>query len=163
MLIDAQQLRAVVQLVFGTDHPALTRAEAEAIIGIAYLALEADLDEDSDELADFELLKQRISALAVVAPVAVAPISPIPLDDEERASHLRELANQLPRKLSRELAFAVAYLLVVADLALQPVESTFLDQLQRALGIDDTAASVLAESAAEAVTPPPPDEPRMEL
>ncbi|MDB4955014.1 MAG: hypothetical protein JWO36_2583 [Myxococcales bacterium] len=161
MQIDTAQLRSVVQLAFGRQPPDLSAREAEAIVGIAYLAMEIDFDEDPEELADFEVLKRQVCVLARIDPSDIGPVSPLPIDHEEHAARIRQLASRLSWQPSRELAYVLAYLIIVSDLELDPIESEFLDELQRALDIDDDRASRLAEAAAELVTPPP-DDARME-
>lgn len=131
---------------------ALTAGDATTILRLGWLAAEIDLREDRDELGVWSSLVRRFSA-KTGSPAAVAPVSPVPEGDEERAARIGELAAQLATRAARELAYALAYLLAVADVELAPVEQTFLDQLRRALSIDEARAAALVATAAQIVTP----------
>ncbi len=156
MRIDASQFHAIVQRALAPDAPGLvlTQGEARAIVQVLYLALEADLDEDSDEMTLFRALNTQVSELAGVSALTDPPLRRVPMDDEERGARVRELAGQLGSRASRELAYMLAYLVIVTDLALAPIESTFLGELRRAFGISESRAGDLATEASATVTPP---------
>src|SRR5262249_34400401 len=80
-------------------------------------------------------------------------LSPIPTDDEERAAQVAALVQQLSTTGTRDLAFALAYLMIVSDLELAPVEDALLHQLQRALPIPLERASRLLDAVGRIVTP----------
>jgi hypothetical protein len=80
-------------------------------------------------------------------------LSPLPIDAEERRAQIASLATQLATTSARELAYLVAYLLIVSDLELAPVETELLEGLQRALWIEGPRASELAAEVSELVTP----------
>ena len=163
MFIDGPRFRGILQLVFGSAPPTLTVVEAETIVRIGYLAIDIDLEEDSAELVMVEALSDQICALAGIAPSMISPLSPLPTDDEERAVRVRQLASRLTRTPSRELAYVVAYVLIVADLELSPVESRLLLELETVLEVSEDRTSELAAQAAEMLTPPPsPEETRTE-
>jgi hypothetical protein len=143
----------LIQLILG--HDALTAPQVRSIARIAYLAAEIDLDEDVDERAALDELVARLWRVAGLPPEPVEPVSPLPLprDDEERHARVRELTAPLVTRGARELAYAVAYVLVTADIELDRLEARLLDELQQALEIDDVRAADLAAFAAEAITP----------
>lgn len=132
--------------------PQLAVSDVEVIGQIAFLTAEIDLDESIEELAMLQALNRSLWRLIGAEPQPIIPISPLPVDDEERARWLRELVPQLTSGDARELAYAAAYLAVVSDLELAPVEIVLLGELQRALGLDGTRAVELAEAAARTLT-----------
>jgi len=61
---------------------------------------------------------------------------------------------------ARDLGYALAYLVIVVDLELAPIESTLLEQLRLAFSIPRARADDLTEAVARIVTPgeaPAPD------
>ena len=127
--------------------------ETRAILQIAQLAAGVDLDDDDDEHGLLGALTYRLCTLAEIPLSSVPVLSPLPIDAEERNAVISSLANRVVTTGGRELAFIVAYLLIVSDLELAPVETDLLEGLQRALWIDrDRAAELLAE-VSELVTP----------
>ena len=128
-------------------------SDARAIVAIATLAADVDLDEARDEMALLVPLAAELAARTQVLPEALASSSPRPLDKIERVSRIRELTARLPTARSRELAYVVAYLVAVSDLELAPVESAFLDELRRALELTEARAAELVETAAQYLTP----------
>jgi tellurite resistance protein len=133
--------------------PALAAAEVTAILQLGWLVAEIDLREDSDELAVWRSIARRLMTTSGDSPACVEPVSPLPLDDEERTARIHELAAKLSTRSARELAYAIAYLVAVADVELGPIEQSFLDQLRRALGIEEERAAYLVATAARIVTP----------
>lgn len=77
----------------------------------------------------------------------------MPEMDEERAARIATLVRQLPTTGARDLAFALAYLLIVVDLELAPIEDSLLRQLQRELTIPGDRASDLIDAIAAIATP----------
>jgi tellurite resistance protein len=131
---------------------ALAAGEVSSVLQLGWLVAEIDLQEDRDELGVWRSLAQRLGA-TTSSPAWVAPVSPLPLDDEERTARINELTAQLASRSARELAYALAYLVAVADVELGPIEQAFLDQLRRALAIDEDRAAYLVATAARIVTP----------
>ena len=87
-------------------------------------------------------------------PISTVPVlSPLPDGDEERNAQIASLAGRLGATGARELAFALAYLLIVVDLEMAPVETELLEGLRRAFSIDSRRAAELLAQAAELVTP----------
>jgi tellurite resistance protein len=143
--------REFVRQVLGSDG--LLPEDVRSILRLAYLTAEIDFDED---IAEREALQEVAGCLWDVAgsdAQAIEPVSPIPLDGEERSALIHRLAAELPTRGARELAYVTAYLLATSDLELAPIEGRFLEELQDALGLDDDHAADLAASAAESVTP----------
>lgn len=131
----------------------LEREEVQAIARVAYLTAEIDFREDDAERRTLNAIGDQLWGIAGLPREPIQPVSPLPLDDEERRWRIRELASHLTSRRSRELAYVYAYLLVVSDLQLARVEGRFLDDLQRELGISDERAAELAATSAEHVTP----------
>jgi len=131
----------------------LAVSDVEVIGQLAFLAAEIDLDEDVLERPILDVINRGLWAQTGKPPQPIIPISPLPLDREERVRWLRELVPQLTSAHARDLAYLAAYVVVVIDLELAPVESEFLTDLQLALGIDDDRAAELRDSAVRAITP----------
>jgi hypothetical protein len=131
----------------------LDATQVRAIVRTGYLAAEIDLDEDSDERATLDGIGEQLSRVANLPIEPIPLVSPLPLDDEDRRTRIRELAIELTTRGARELAYVVAYLLAVADVELAPAETRFLADLQTTLRIDDDRAADLVATAAMAATP----------
>lgn len=131
----------------------LAVSDLEVIGQLAFLTAEIDLDEDRDERRMLAALNRNLWHLIGRPPEPIVPISPLPIDREERARWIRELVPQLTTDDARELAYVAAYLTVVIDLELAPIESELLDELERALGIEHARAEQLAGAAARMLTP----------
>ena len=128
-------------------------AEARAVLHIAQLAAGIDLDDDLAERGLLGTLTVLLCDAAMIPLDSVRPLSPLPIDAEERRAQIASLAGRLVSTESRELAYILAYLLIVADLELAPVESDLLDDLRRALWIDGDRAGELAAEVSVLVTP----------
>lgn len=128
-------------------------AETRAILQIAQLAAGVDLTDDADEHGLLGSLIYRLCTLAEIPISSVPVLSPLPIDAEERNALISSLANRVVTTGGRELAYIMAYLLIVSDLELAPVETELLEGLRRALWIQrDRAAELIAE-ASTLVTP----------
>ena len=150
--LDDSRFHQIVFLTLGKD-PSLETYETRALIAIAQLAAWGDLAEDAEERA---LLDRTITHLCVhggIDPDSVQPLSRIPFDDEERISRIGELADDLERVGVRELAYVLAYLLIVADHQLARPEARLLEDFQRALAVPEGRATELVREAARIVTP----------
>ena len=73
----------------------------------------------------------------------------------ELANVLDSLAERLPDKASRELAFGLAASVVVADQRTPPEELEFLKALQHRFGLDDAEVAKLFELAEDKAPLPP--------
>lgn len=134
------------------ERSKLTAPEAELVVAIAQLAVAADRVEDPDERALFEQLAGHIY---VHANVATTPPSLGPVEDaEQRIDHLKSHAAQLKGKASAALAYAVAYILAISDMDLDPDEGLMLEILREALGLDEEKADDLLPVVSEFLTPP---------
>src|SRR4029079_8838476 len=96
----------------------LRPAELRSSLQVVQLAAEIDLDEDPAELTLLRSLTDRLCAATGIVFDRFPVLSPIPTDDEERAAQIAALVRQLPSTGTRDLAFALAYLMVVSDLEL---------------------------------------------
>jgi len=135
-----------------------SRSEARTILQIAQLAAGIDLDDDAAERSLLGTLTHRLCAVADIPVSSVPVLSPLPGDAEERRMQIGSLANQLATTPARELAFIVAYLLIVVDLELAPVEIELLEELRGALDIERGRATEILVEASELVTPGAPAE-----
>jgi hypothetical protein len=154
MRIDATTFRAIAAPMF-PHEPELTPLEARAITQLCYLASDTELDDDDDdERALREQIGRHVCTLANMSFDSVPWPSPLPLpnDDEARRAWLVRLCRWLVRPNVRELAYVLAYLLAIGDLALRPVETVFMTELQETLGLGDERAAHLVARADQAVT-----------
>lgn len=133
--------------------PALSAREVTAILQLGWLVAEIDFHEDGEELGVWRSIARRLVATSGGEPAFLEPVSPLPLDEEERIARIHEFSAKLSTRSARELAYAIAYLVAVADVELGPIEQSFLDQLRRALAIDEERAAYLVATAAQIVTP----------
>jgi len=147
MNIDAGRFREILQ----AQHPGpLSPIDAETIVAIAQLAVDADGQEDADEIKMFFALGKAVFGLAGMAEAA----TPTFADAEDDAERLLSLAKQLTAVPSRELAYTVAHLLTISDVAIAPEEDDLLVELRTALEIAEDRADELAAAIGAAVTPP---------
>jgi len=149
MHVHPDAFRTIVKHTLGIER--LATEDAAALVGIAYLALDADDREDPDEIAVVDEIAQQLCALANVE---VAAPGVRATDDYERLEQIRKLGAQLSGTPARELAYALAYAVSISDLDLAPAETELLADLAVALGIPDDRAAELAAMVAESVTPP---------
>jgi hypothetical protein len=150
MTFNASQVRAIILAASGNRPPHLTVAEAQAVVAVAWLAVDADHREDPDEIASLNAIEAEILQLAGAGE---EPAADVPMDDEELADRLAELAPKLTSELARELAYGVAYALSVVDFQLAVAEGSLLTKLGQALAIPDDRARDIAEAVGSAVTP----------
>lgn len=151
MELDAATFRSIVRHLL--PRPSLSPAEAVAIAQLAELATDVDLNEMSSELTLLRQVRRRVCELAGVAPESVPAPTPLPIDDEERRAWIARLAPQLTSPGTGALAYVLVYLCTVGDLAIEPVETSFVDQLEDALGLDHERASDLVARVTEMLTP----------
>src|SRR5512138_1537557 len=112
MHIDEAQLPAVVRAL---HQGALSVGDAETVVALAQLAVDADGREDPDEIAMFFAFGKSVLALAGVTETPTPTVSG---DDEDE--RLADLAGQLSTPGARELAYAMAYVLTIADYQAAP-------------------------------------------
>jgi hypothetical protein len=146
MTIDAAQLRTALKTV----HPAtLSAADAETVVALAQMSVDADGQEDAEEIRMFFALGKAVYELAGLTETPT-PTFAVDEDDDER---IHSLAEKLSSPASRELAYAVSHLLTVVDIQIAPEEEAFLETLRTVLGIDDDRADDLAAQLGAAITP----------
>jgi tellurite resistance protein len=150
--VDHSRLRRIIETVL--PGATLDRAEATTILQIAQLAAGIELDQARDEepaeRAALRAIGQHMCSLVGVPPEEVLPIPAAP-DDDIRSAWLSSLAARLETRGARELAFALAFLVSVADLELSPDETSALEDVQRALALDDERATDLVVVLSEIV------------
>jgi len=147
MNIDAGRYREILQ----AQHPdPLSPVDAEVIVAIAQLAVDADGQEDADEIKMFFALGKAVFALAGMGDTST-PTFAVDEDDDAR---LLSLAKQLTAVPSKELAYTVAHLLTISDVAIAPEEDDLLVDLREALAITEDRANELAQAIGAAITPP---------
>jgi tellurite resistance protein len=146
--VDQTRLRRIVETLRAGE--ALDRAGAMTILEIAQLAAGVGPEDDPVEHATLQAVAQHVGSIAGMKPGELLAIPPLP-DEEARAGHLALLASQLPTRAARELAYAVAFLVSVADLELTPAERTALEEFQHALGLDYRRATDLVVLVSEIV------------
>ena len=132
-------------------HPGkLSESDADTILEIAQLVVDADGREDPDEIAMFFAVGKAVYGIAGIAD---AP-TPTFAADEEDDARLVALAGKLATQAGGELAYAVAYLLTVADVELAPAESALVEKLRTALAMTEERAAEVAATISAAITPP---------
>lgn len=146
--VDQTRLRRIVETLLAGEAP--ERAEVLAILEIARLAAGVEPEESPQEHATLQAIAQQVGSLAGLLPGELLA-SPQPPDDEARSTWLGSLAGRLRTRGARELAYAVAFLVSVADLQLTPDEKTALEAFQHALGLDHRRATDLVVLVAEIV------------
>jgi hypothetical protein len=151
MQIDASTYETIVRTIIAA--PALSPADAATILQIAQLAVDVDLEEYVEERAALDTLTGYVAASGGIDRDAVSPVSPLPTDDEERAAWLDMLARKLSSTGARELAYALAYVVIVSDVELSPIEIELMDELRTKLAIAVDRAAELVEVVSELVTP----------
>jgi hypothetical protein len=149
--IDDTKFQQILEVTAGSQR--IGAPDIRTILQVAQLAAGIDLDDDPEERAVLRTVAARLCATVGIPVDTVPLLSPLPTDDEERAARIAQLVPQLATTGARDLAFALAYLVIVADLELAPIEGSLLHQLQRALTIPDDRARWLVEAVAEIVTP----------
>lgn len=152
MELDAITFRTLAKQLL-PPRSTLSTGEATAVIQIAELAVGVDLEEDTEEHALLQQVKRHVCAIGGIVSDDVPEVSPLPLDGEERRAWCARLARPLVTNGGRELAYVLAYLCVVGDLELAPVEGSLIYDLQHALDISDARSDELVEMAAELATP----------
>jgi hypothetical protein len=151
LAIDDAKFQQILDVTLGAQP--ISPPELRTLLQVVQLAAEIDLDEDPAELTLLRSLTDRLCTATGIALDRFPLLSPIPTDDEERAAQLAALVQQLPTTGTRDLAFALAYLMIVSDLELAPIEDALLHPLQRALTIPPVRASRLLDAVGRIVTP----------
>lgn len=150
MDLDWARFLKLVGLACGSSDARISRAEADAIVEIAGLAVDVDQQEDDSEVSLFDSLAKYTYELAGVTGREIE--APVEAVDDDLGKQLREIAEPLRGKGSGKLAYVVGYLLAVVDQQLAPAESEFVEMLQYALDLDEGTCDALAAEASAIVT-----------
>lgn len=145
MHIEEERLPAVVRAL---HQGALSVGDAETVVALAQLAVDADGREDPDEIAMFFAFGKSVLGLAGITETPTPTVSG---DDEDE--RIAELAGRISTPAARELAYTMAYVLTIADYQAAPEENVFMEKLRGALKISTDRAADLAQRVAEAITP----------
>jgi len=149
--INDAKFQQILEMAVGQQR--IKPKEIRAIVQLMQLAAWIDLEDDPSERALVQALTYRLCAWGDLASISIPPLSPVPIDAEERAARVAMLAHQLDTSAARDLAYVLTYLVVVVDLELAPVESDLLEQVQHALAIPATRGGALIDAIAWVVTP----------
>lgn len=150
MDLDWPHFLKLVALTCGSPDARISRAEADAIVEIAGLAVDVDQQEDDSEVSLFDALAKYVYELAGVTGREVE--APVEAVDDDLGKQLRDIAEPLRGKPSGKLAYVVGYLLAVVDMQLAPEESDFMEMLVYALDLDEPTSDALAAEASAIVT-----------
>lgn len=146
-MTDDSRYRAAIKLI----HPgALSEGDAETVCAIAQLTVDADGREDAEEIKKFFALGKAVMAHAGFAETP----TPTFADHDEDDERLRALAAKLSTPAAKELGYAVAFLMAVADTDLAPEEAALVEALRDALGLSEDRADEIAATVSAAITPP---------
>jgi len=146
--VDQTRLRRIFEKLLPDQE--LDTTEVELALQFLQLAAGADERHDPQERAMLESISQHLGALAGIHPQNVLPISPID-DADVRERWLRKLGANLQAPGLRALTYALTFLVSVGDLELSDSERTLLEEMQRALGLDDRAATEIVVVLTEIV------------
>ena len=154
MKIDAVTFRAIAKAILPSGA-SLTSDEAAAIVQLGFVMTRADVAVHGGEYTLREQVAAYVCSLGGIRADSIPTPSPLPLPGDPEARHalLRELCARIQSRAARELAYVLAALLAIEDLALARIESVMLRELQVLLGVDDARANELVAHAMEQVTP----------
>lgn len=147
MTLDTGRFREILTPL----HPAsVSPTDAEAIVELVQLTLDADGREDADEIKAFFALGKAVFAMANLQE---APTPTFATGDEDH-ERMHELVKQLGTTESKELAFACAHILSISDIDIAPEEDQFVSDLRAALAISEERADAITAQLNAALTPP---------
>lgn len=146
--VDQTRLRRITEAILGGEH--LNRTQASTLLEIAQLAAGVENDDNPAEHSILQAVAQHIAGMVGLKTGEVLPIPPLP-DEEARAHWLGSLASCLATPRVRELAYAVVFVVSVADLELTELERRALEQFQHALGLPHRRATDLVVCVSEIV------------
>lgn len=149
MQLAPAKLRTLIHAL-GAEH--LSSEDAATIVGIARLAVDADAQEDQEELAAYDVVAAAVCELGGIDVEGTERREALKWrGPDDRAQRMQSYAHALGTPNAKELAYACANLVTIADLAIQPAESEFLAELQAALDIDDAREQVVAQLVNDAI------------
>ncbi|MFN0249140.1 MAG: hypothetical protein ACKV2T_19810 [Kofleriaceae bacterium] len=150
MTLDTALTSSRLRELLTSIHPgAVSPADAEAIIELAQLVVDADGREDADEIKTFFELGK---AVFTMAGMSTTP-TPTFLGFDDDGERMRELAGKLVTKEGQELAFACAHLLSISDVDIAPEEDAFIAALRFTLSITTERGDEIAAQLNAAITP----------
>jgi hypothetical protein len=139
--LDDSTLREVLTTIHASW---LAPADAEAIVDVARFAASVDARMDISELSAIARLARIVYTMSDQAAPPV-PSAPVPED------WMQEVHKKLTAPSTRELAFAAAYLVVLADGTVGADEGAFGGTLSAALRIAPARAKELTELVGRAL------------
>ena len=144
-------LQKFQELAHDLGVTSLTVEQATAIVGLGRLAVDADRTVDGDELDLYDDIADLVCEMAPGADPdeIVEAEDRKPRGDDDRKARLAASAGKLGTPQVKDLAYAVAYLITIADLAIQPDEDAYLSALQDALAISDDRQSEIAATVGD--------------
>lgn len=137
----------------------LSKAEADGILEIAFLAIAADRKLHDEELVAFRAVAGRLRQLSGSASAPTVSDRDFELilerfgpdlDREVAEEHLRARGAELTRPEARKLAYKVAYALALCDLETSDEEFEFDLQLIDALALKTEEADALEDEVLDA-------------
>lgn len=136
-----------------------TASDRDPILEIGCLTMAIDGDVDKTELAVFRIAAGEIGRICTGAGQDFSEEAALSLVTRHTESHdrdavlerLRVLADGLSGTAARELAYAAAYLLTLADLNMSDREFEFEIDLEDALGVVGKRAEAIAAGVSEAL------------
>ena len=137
----------------------LSKAEADGILEIAFLAIAADRKLHDEELVAFRAVAGRLRQLSGSASAPTVSDRDFELilerfgpdlDREVAEEHLRARGAELTRPEARKLAYQVAYALALCDLETSDEEFEFDLQLIDALALTTEEADALEDEVLDA-------------
>ncbi len=137
----------------------LSKAEADGILEIAFLAIAADRKLHDEELVAFRAVAGRLRQLSGSASAPTVSDRDFELilerfgpdlDREVAEEHLRARGAELTRPEARKLAYKVAYALALCDLETSDEEFEFDLQLIDALALTTEEADALEDEVLDA-------------
>jgi hypothetical protein len=161
----AHPIEAVV-----STRTTLTAAEADAIIGLAHVAIGADGETNDEEMAAFRAVVIKLRSVVGVdqGPYRAAIAGACPLShadhlelldrlaaESEHVStdeRIRALAERLERQDCRSLAYRVVYALGISDFAVHRSEEAVERSLAAALGFDEARVAAIVDDVNRVLT-----------
>jgi hypothetical protein len=138
------------RVIAATGVRELSAEQGRALVELARVAADADDRDDPDEAVAVDAIVHELCALARIDEPA---LSALPRDAIERAKRVDSIAVPLRGAPAAKLAYAIAFLVTVADFAIAPAEESFVEMVRDAAGLDEDGAKTVAAEVTELVTP----------
>jgi hypothetical protein len=104
IVIDDPKFQQILEVTLG-EQP-ISVEEIRAILQLVQLAASTDLDDDPAEWGVLRTVTARLCARGGIAPDSVPVLSPMPTDDDERATRIARLVPRLTTTGARDLRSA---------------------------------------------------------